>query len=382
MDLPVYEMVINPEETSDVEVSFVALVDKPAIERNFMAFKDARLNFAVNEEQRIISGPAMVADVPIYRKDENGEYNVFFSAKTIQDIALKFFKKDYHKNLNLFHDPSLSLDGVTIFESFVSDKARGIQPMKGFEDLPDGSWFISAKVDNEQVWQQIKSGAVKGFSVEGIFSFMTKNKLNHTAANEYHLFERTFMADIKEMWKAFTEKFLGELPVAPVAPAPNQQLGTDVTLKDGTLAQVDKMEVGGVVMIGEAPAPAGELELADGSKIVVGEGGVIMEVVPMGAPEMPETPDFSSQFKAYDEKLTAYESKFTEHINAYNAMSQEFAQTKDQLKQLVALVGQLIETPTAETVTGNKAGFNTHKVDTAEQKRKELAAIFAKLKNK
>ena len=63
-------------------------------------------------------------------------------------------------------------------------------------------------------------------------------------------------------------------------------------------------------------------------------------------------------------------------------MSQEFAQTKDQLKQLVALVGQLIETPTAETVTGNKAGFNSHKVDTAEQKRKELAGIFAKLKNK
>lgn len=385
MDLPVYEMVINPEETSDVEVSFVALVDKPAIERNFMAFKDSRLNFAINEDQRIISGPAMVADQLIYRRDENGEYNVFFSAETIKDIALKFFKKDYHKNLNLFHDPSLSLEGVTIFESFVSDSARGIQPMKGFEDLPDGSWFISAKVDNEQVWQQVKSGAVKGFSVEGIFSFMKKNDLNRTGTEYSHMFQTTFMADIKEMWKAFTEKFLGELPAnanpAP-APAPNQQMGTDITLKDGTVAKVDNMAVGGVVMIGEAPAPAGEHELADGSKIVLGEGGVIMEIMPAGAPEMPETPDFSSQFKAYDEKLTAYETKFAEHVTAYNTMAQEFAQTKDQLKQLVALVGQLIETPTAETVTGNKAGFNTHKVDTAEQKRKELAGIFAKLKNK
>jgi len=385
MDLPVYEMVINPEETSDVEVSFVALVDKPAIERNFMAFKDSRLNFAINEDQRIISGPAMVADQLIYRRDENGEYNVFFSAETIKDIALKFFKKDYHKNLNLFHDPSLSLEGVTIFESFVSDSARGIMPMKGFEDLPDGSWFISAKVDNEQVWQQVKSGAVKGFSVEGIFSFMKKNDLNRTGSDYAHISETTFMADIKEMWKAFTEKFLGELPAndnpAP-APAPNQQMGTDITLKDGTVAKVDNMAVGGVVMIGEAPAPAGEHELADGSKIVIGEGGVIMEIMPASAPAMPESPDFSEQFKAYDEKLTAYESKFTEHINAYNQMSQEFAQTKDQLKQLVALVGQLIETPTAETVTGNKSGFNTHKVDTAEQKRKELAGLFAKLKNK
>lgn len=158
MSLPTYEMVINPEESSDVEVSFVALVDKPAIERNFMAFKNQRLEFAINEEKRIISGPAMIADQLIYRKDENGEYNVFFSPDTVRDIALKFFKKDYQKNLNLFHDPNLSLQGVTIFESFVSDTSRGIQGMKGYEDLPDGTWFISAKVENDEVWQAIKGG--------------------------------------------------------------------------------------------------------------------------------------------------------------------------------------------------------------------------------
>jgi hypothetical protein len=153
---------------------------------------------------------------------------------------------------------------------------------------------------------------------------------------------------------------------------------------DGTIAQVDKMEVGGIMMLGEAPAPEGEYEAQDGSKIKVGMGGVIESIEPgtPATPEAPAAPDFSEQFKAYDEKLTAYESKFTEHINAYNAMSQEFTQTKDQLKQLVALVGQLIETPTAETVTGNKTGFSTQKTETKEQKRKELAQLFAKFKNK
>lgn len=378
MDLPIYEMVINPEETSEVEVSFVALVDKPAIERNFMSFKDARLEFDINEEQRIISGPAMVADQPIYRKDENGEYNVFFTAETIRDIAIKFFKKDYQKNLNLFHDPNLAVDGVTIFESFVSDAARGISPMKGFEDLPDGSWFISAKVDNDEVWAKIKSGEVKGFSVEGIFSFLKKSDVNHTTNQGSHIMERTIMADIKELWDQFKQKFIGEAPVvpaaAPVAPA---ALGAEVKLKDGTMVMIDKMEPGGVVMIGEMPAPAGELELEDGTKITVGEGGVISAIAPGMA--APESPDFGAQFKAYDERLTAYESKFTEHINAYTALAQEFTQAKEQMRQLVEVVGKLVETPTAQTVVPTASGFSTQKVD-KEAKRKELAQLFSKIK--
>lgn len=172
--LPCYEMVIDESAESDVEVSAIAFVDKPAIEKNFLAFNAVNLNFAADPARQIISGPAMVPDTLIYRRDAGGEYNVFFSKDTIESIALKFFKKDYQKNLNLFHDPALSLQGVTIFESFISDKARGIKPMKGFEDLPDGTWFISAKVENPAVWEKILSGEVKGFSVEGIFSYTKK----------------------------------------------------------------------------------------------------------------------------------------------------------------------------------------------------------------
>jgi hypothetical protein len=58
-----------------------------------------------------------------------------------------------------------------MFESFISDKVRGIQPMKGFEDVPDGSWFGSFKVDNPEVWAEIKAGNVRGFSVEGQFNY-------------------------------------------------------------------------------------------------------------------------------------------------------------------------------------------------------------------
>ena len=61
-----------------------------------------------------------------------------------------------------------------MFESFISDKTRGIQPMKGFEDAPDGSWFVSMLVENDAVWEQVKAGQVNGFSIEGIFNYSPK----------------------------------------------------------------------------------------------------------------------------------------------------------------------------------------------------------------
>lgn len=370
MDLPVYEMVISNEETSDIEVAAVALVDKPAIEKNFLAFKNNRLEFAINEEKRIISGPAMVADQLIYRKDENGEYNVFFSPQTVRDIAVKFFKKDYQKNLNLFHDPNLPVEGVTIFESFVSDSSRGIMPMKGFEDLPDGTWFISAKIDNDSIWQKIKAGEVKGFSVEGIFSFMKKG-VSRTEKQGSHLHSQdNIMSDLKNLWEQFKQKFLGELP-----PDPNQNLNAEVVLKDGSKYTVDKLEVGGVMMQGDAPCPPGEYEAADGTKITIGEGGMISAIMPMGGePPM----DYTKQFGEINNRFTQYDEKFNAHIQAFQTMMSEFNQLKEQTKELVALVGKIIETPTAEPLN-NQSQFNSKK-DSLYEKRKELADILSKIK--
>jgi len=134
--------------------------------------------FAIqSEEQRIISGPLMVANQRIKRYDEErGEYEVFFSPATIKKIAIKLAKKGFQNNVNLMHSADMQLQGVTLFEIFQSDKERGIMPMKGFEDLADGSLFGSMYVDNDQAWQLIKEGKVKGFSVEGNFGMKGKDK--------------------------------------------------------------------------------------------------------------------------------------------------------------------------------------------------------------
>ena len=126
----------------------------------------------ISEDEHIISGPLMLADMPIYRNNEKfGEHYVTFSADTIKQIAIKFAKKKYQNNVNLMHDPTMIVEGCTMFESFIVDKNRGIMPMKGFEDVNDGSWFGSFYVENPEVWDNIKNGALKGFSVEGLFDY-------------------------------------------------------------------------------------------------------------------------------------------------------------------------------------------------------------------
>lgn len=136
-------------------------------------------SFAIqDEDQRIITGPLMLADTPIYRMDQTGEYYVYFDKATIKTIAQKFFKKGYQRNVNLMHDGGQTVEGLTMYESWISDKSRGVLPMTGFDDVPDGSWFGSFIVENDSVWQMVKDGKVKGFSVEGVFNYvMTKDKV-------------------------------------------------------------------------------------------------------------------------------------------------------------------------------------------------------------
>jgi predicted ABC-type ATPase len=187
MDLPVYLLDISEDMNDDAEVDYVALVDRPAIQKNWNAFKNQQRFEVVSEDKRIISGPLMLADVPIFRSDATyGDYYVVFSKDTIFKIAQKFFKRGYQSNVNLMHSPEAQVEGVTMFESFITDESRGIQPMKGFEDAPDGSWFGSFKVDNEGVWNDVKEGKFKGFSVEGLFTYKTKPTKEQELMNQVY----------------------------------------------------------------------------------------------------------------------------------------------------------------------------------------------------
>lgn len=175
IQLPIYKLSVSDVESEGIDVNYVALVDKPAIEKNFLAFKDHEakpLKFAIDdEEKRIVTGPAMVPDLPIYRREKDKEYYVVFDAQTIGQIAYLFFKRGYQANINIMHDQGNIVDESVFFESWVVDREKGKSPLKGFEDLPDGTWFLTAKINNDDAWEKIKSGEYRGFSVEGMFNY-------------------------------------------------------------------------------------------------------------------------------------------------------------------------------------------------------------------
>ncbi len=163
--------IIELELTEGTELDFqIALVDSPAIESDFMAFSDKRNFKVISEDKRIVSGFAMMAEKPIYRRDDDGkEYYVKFTAESIKNIAEQFFKNRLNNQTNAMHQTDKFLEGVYVFESFLIDENRGIKVPKGYDDAPEGSWFISMKVENNEVWESVKNGTFKGFSVEGIF---------------------------------------------------------------------------------------------------------------------------------------------------------------------------------------------------------------------
>jgi hypothetical protein len=172
MELPVYKLVID--ESDELGVEYIALVDKPAIEKNWFAFMDEsekQFKFYADKEKRMISGALMISDLPIYRKDEMGEYYVVFDKEQIEKIAQRFFKKGYTHNVNMMHDSERQVNGVYMVESFIIDKTRGIRTPEGYPTLTEGSWFGTFKVDNNEVWNDfVKTGVFKGFSVEGAFA--------------------------------------------------------------------------------------------------------------------------------------------------------------------------------------------------------------------
>jgi hypothetical protein len=179
--LPVYRLVIDTDLESEVQVDYVALVDSPAIDKDFLKFSKVLL-FAADEDKQELFGPAMLADVPIYRRDnEFGEYQVVFEKETIYAIAQKFFQKGFAQNFNIMHDPKQKCEGVFVFQSYIVDSAQGRPAPTGFEDAKDGSWFLGVKVDNPEVWKSIKDGDLKGFSVEGLFKYK-KAKVSADAA--------------------------------------------------------------------------------------------------------------------------------------------------------------------------------------------------------
>lgn len=152
-------------------IDAISIVENPAIESDFVALKDQQqeVKFAeVDQDKRILIGAALIPNKPIYRRDDDKEYYVYFSKATIRRAAELFLQKGRQNKTTLEHEAKL--EGLSVVESWiVDDPKRDKSALYGLNPV-EGTWMVTMKVENEQVWQEyVKTGAVKGFSIEGWF---------------------------------------------------------------------------------------------------------------------------------------------------------------------------------------------------------------------
>ena len=164
----IVELIID-EDAELYGIDAISLVDRPAIELDFVALKQSRVEFAeADTDRRILIGAALVPDKPIYRKNGDDEFYVYFSKSTVRKAAELYLKHGNQANHTLEHEHTIN--GLTVVESWmVEDKEKDKSRIYGL-DVPVGTWMVAVKVDNEAIWQEwVKEGKVKGFSIEGYF---------------------------------------------------------------------------------------------------------------------------------------------------------------------------------------------------------------------
>lgn len=368
MDLPFIEFKLS----DDVEgLQAIAFVDTPAIGLNYQAFAPHKFEI-INEEKRIVMGAAMIPDLPIYRRDERGEYYAIFRKETIKALVQKLFKENKHNNFNEQHNAFKILDGVYIYQSFITDQELGILAPKGFENVADGTWFIAAKVENDEAWSKVKEdGILKGFSVEGVFDlepykFKKMNKINLESVIN------TLKSVFSDEEVAAEEKTFGE-----------------AALVDGTIVKWEGELMEGTALVvvlpeGEVAAPDGIHEVSDGT-IIETAGGLVVNIQPMSEIASEEN-EFTTEMlnEMVEKALAKYAEAFTatlEGVKAENAgLKLELAAIvadKETLKKEFSATLSKVGTELEEIVKSEAATSSKPQEFKAQSRAEKAAAMGA-----
>jgi hypothetical protein len=167
----IVELVIQ-DDNQELAIDAISLVHSPAIESDFVFFGKEKSNLTlakVDEEKRMLISPALIPNKNIVRYDANtdSEYYVWFSKETVRKASELYLKHNNHHKATYEHQDRVS--GVLTIESWIKEGDMDKSKLYGF-DLPNGTWFVKMKIDNEELWQDIKSKKIKGLSIEGYFT--------------------------------------------------------------------------------------------------------------------------------------------------------------------------------------------------------------------
>ena len=185
-DLKYYLMQVN--DFDETGMYALSIVEKPAVGTSlFYAFDEDKplIKYQFKEAEQIITGVAILADTPIFRRNkELGEHFIIFSKDSIKMMVEKLFKENKFNNINLQHDDNNTVNSVYLTESYFIDREKGINPEE-FKEATDGSWVVSYKVTDKTLFNDIvTSGKFNGFSLEGNFQYKNVEKFEEVK-NEF-----------------------------------------------------------------------------------------------------------------------------------------------------------------------------------------------------
>ena len=166
----IIELIID-EEAMLSGIEAISIVDRPAIEEKFIALsKEDKVELAkVDEEKRVLMGAALIPNKNIYRQNEDEEYYIFFSDDTVRQASELFLMRGNQNKSTLEHQADLH--GISVVESWIIEDETHDKSRKYGMNLPVGTWMVSMKVNNDEVWEDyVKTGKVSGFSIEGYFT--------------------------------------------------------------------------------------------------------------------------------------------------------------------------------------------------------------------
>jgi len=313
--LPIYNIVMN-EDTEGLE--FVSFVSDPAIMEMGLAFNKVKPihNFKFNKEKKVVVGPAMIADLPLYREIDGEGFYVVFKKEIIEKLVEKFNKENKEHKINVDHKDVVKqafIKSNWIKEDEKYDKSL----IYGFENIPVGSWFIEVKVDDDEFWQkEIKENGKFGFSVEGMFGieyqeFVKKNNNNNMKLTK------------EEM--AFIEKLRKSKSVSFEMASVKREDGVEIFYEGD-------VEVGTALFLDEdmtEAAPEGEHKLEDGTVIEI-ENGLIASIE---APEQEE--EVEVEVEAEAEKEVEEEMKEEEKEVEAEKEEAEFQLTEEVVSEMI-----------------------------------------------
>jgi hypothetical protein len=273
-----YKVMFNEEDNEGVYA--VSLVSDPAIGVQFITLSQQKeIQLAtINEEQRILLGAVLIPNQPIYRNQDGHEFNIVFPAETIKQVQQNFSRQGYQNNSTIEHSGT-QIEDVTFVETWIKeDEVHDKSTMYGFNE-PVGTWFAAMKVNNEDIWNNyVKTGKVKGFSIDGVFD-MEKVNLK----SEYSM-------NLNEIVNAIKDGF-ASVKLSSETEQVEVTMST-MMLKDGvTVLEAESFDAGVPVFIvaengDKVPAPIGEHELEDGRILVITEEGMIAEIKEMEVEEV------------------------------------------------------------------------------------------------